>query len=168
MLTWKPTPEAEQLTVDHLDHNKRNNALYNLEWVSRGENLKRARRDFCSTRPVDYEYITNVTTVSGDPNTKRAKKATAKAKAKEAINRAMFSIIPATDKSAANKNRPTLTFIANDCGYNEVAEATQNLTQFDMETFKKKIDAILTKVNVAKRFTYCGMHVQLVIEGEEN
>ena len=168
MLTWKPTPEAEQLTVDHLDHNKRNNALYNLEWVSRGENLKRARRDFCNSRPIDYEYIENITPVSGNPNTKRAKKATAKIKTEEAINRAMFSIIPATDKNSANKNRPTLTFIANDNGYNEVAEATRTLTQFNMETFKKKIEAILTKVNVSKKFTYCGMHVNLIIEGEKN
>lgn len=46
MLTWKPIPDAENLTVDHLDHNKRNNSLENLEWVSKEENLKRATEDF--------------------------------------------------------------------------------------------------------------------------
>lgn len=46
MLTWKPTPEAEELTVDHLDHNKRNNALSNLEWVTREENERRAAEDY--------------------------------------------------------------------------------------------------------------------------
>ena len=46
MLTWKPTPEAEDLTVDHLDHNKRNNSVDNLEWVTRAENMKRARADY--------------------------------------------------------------------------------------------------------------------------
>lgn len=46
MLTWKPTPEAEELTVDHLDHNKRNNALSNLEWVTREENERRATEDY--------------------------------------------------------------------------------------------------------------------------
>ena len=46
MLTWKPIPNAESLTVDHLDHNKRNNSLDNLEWVSRGENERRAKEDF--------------------------------------------------------------------------------------------------------------------------
>ena len=25
MLTWRPIPDAENLTIDHLDHNKRNN-----------------------------------------------------------------------------------------------------------------------------------------------
>ena len=46
MLTWKPTPEAEELTVDHLDHNKRNNALSNLEWVTQEENERRATEDY--------------------------------------------------------------------------------------------------------------------------
>ena len=46
MLTWRPTPEAEELTVDHLDHNKRNNALSNLEWVTQEENTRRAAKDY--------------------------------------------------------------------------------------------------------------------------
>ena len=46
MLTWVSIPNAEELTVDHLDHNKRNNALTNLEWVTREENRKRAAEDF--------------------------------------------------------------------------------------------------------------------------
>ena len=45
MLTWKPIPDAENLTIDHLDHNKRNNALDNLEWVTREENWTRASKD---------------------------------------------------------------------------------------------------------------------------
>ena len=45
MLTWRPTPEAELLTVDHLNHNKRDNSLYNLEWVTAIENGARAVRD---------------------------------------------------------------------------------------------------------------------------
>lgn len=45
MLTWRPIPNAEDLTVDHLDHNKRNNLVTNLEWVSKSENLRRAEED---------------------------------------------------------------------------------------------------------------------------
>lgn len=45
MMTWRPTRDMENLTVDHLDHNTRNNALTNLEWVTFAENQKRANQD---------------------------------------------------------------------------------------------------------------------------
>ena len=45
MRTWSPIPDAENLTVDHLDHNKRNNDLRNLEWVTLDENHRRAKED---------------------------------------------------------------------------------------------------------------------------
>ena len=45
MLTWRPIPNAEELTVDHLNHNKRDNSLENLEWVTEEENLRRAAED---------------------------------------------------------------------------------------------------------------------------
>ena len=45
MLTWRPTPNAEHLTIDHLNHNKRDNSLENLEWVTRAENIRRAKAD---------------------------------------------------------------------------------------------------------------------------
>lgn len=48
MLTWKPIPNAESYTVDHLNHNKRLNALSNLEWVTKEENHKRAINDLLS------------------------------------------------------------------------------------------------------------------------
>ena len=49
MLTWKPIPDAENLTVDHLNHNKRDNSLVNLEWVTFVENQARAKRDRIKT-----------------------------------------------------------------------------------------------------------------------
>jgi hypothetical protein len=45
MLTWRPIANADEMTVDHLDHNKRNNRLSNLEWVPGYENLIRAQAD---------------------------------------------------------------------------------------------------------------------------
>lgn len=47
METWCPRADMwkEKLTVDHLDHNKRNNTTKNLEWVTEKENKKRAAAD---------------------------------------------------------------------------------------------------------------------------
>ena len=70
MLTWKPTPEAEDLTVDHLDHNKRNNALSNLEWVTREENERRAAED----------YLRESTLVGNDVIVSKSSKSTTKKK----------------------------------------------------------------------------------------
>ena len=45
MYTWCPIEDREAFTVDHLDHNKRNNRVDNLEWVSQAENIMRAKDD---------------------------------------------------------------------------------------------------------------------------
>ena len=46
MKTWRPCENMNNLTVDHLDHNKRKNSLSNLEWVSAEENYRRANEDY--------------------------------------------------------------------------------------------------------------------------
>lgn len=46
LLTFKPIPNAEDLTIDHLNHNKRDNSIYNLEWVTKEENERRAKEDY--------------------------------------------------------------------------------------------------------------------------
>lgn len=60
MLTWKPIPDAENLTVDHLDHNKRNNAVDNLEWVTKEENFARAEEDLYDDAAAALEFQTQV------------------------------------------------------------------------------------------------------------
>ena len=73
MLTWRPTPEAEELTVDHLDHNKRNNALSNLEWVTQEENERRATKDYLRESTVVGNDI--IVSKSSKPVTKKKQNA---------------------------------------------------------------------------------------------
>lgn len=63
MKTWKPCENMDDLTVDHLDHNKRKNSLNNLEWVSAEENQRRAREDYyCSKdeKKIEKYYVEGV------------------------------------------------------------------------------------------------------------
>lgn len=49
----------KDLTVDHLDHNKRNNSVSNLEWVTKEENLHRAQidhLDFSSAKTIKTQF----------------------------------------------------------------------------------------------------------------
>lgn len=42
---FKPIPNYATMTVDHLNHNTRDNCVDNLEWVTREENTKRDQED---------------------------------------------------------------------------------------------------------------------------
>lgn len=61
MFTWKPIPNAESLTVDHLNHNKRDNSVENLEWVTREENQLRAKNDFVRVESSKDKNVSNLT-----------------------------------------------------------------------------------------------------------
>ena len=74
MLTWCPIPNAEDLTVDHLDHNKRNNALSNLEWVTEMENKRRAKADLAENEACKKTAIVVKAMPSGQPRYQAGKK----------------------------------------------------------------------------------------------
>ena len=56
--TWIPNHDPAKNTVDHLDHNKRNNNVKNLEWCTVTENRVRAERDLCYN-PEEAERLIN-------------------------------------------------------------------------------------------------------------
>lgn len=60
MITYRPCKNAKDLTIDHIDHNKRNPALKNLEWVTREENVRRAKRDFVAEPCEESPRIKNI------------------------------------------------------------------------------------------------------------
>jgi hypothetical protein len=74
MLTWKPIPNAESLTIDHLDHNKRNNSVENLEWITFEENQLRAAVDNVLCDADKVISVTSKVTSSGQPRYKAGKK----------------------------------------------------------------------------------------------
>ena len=60
LLTFRPIPNAEDLTVDHLNHNKRDNSLNNLEWISREENQDRAKADLLRDQHLKTEVVLTI------------------------------------------------------------------------------------------------------------
>lgn len=50
--TWKPIDNASDYTIDHLNHNKRDNSIKNLEWVSLEENRTRAVADMAKEKEI--------------------------------------------------------------------------------------------------------------------
>ena len=60
LMTWRPLPnDGTPMTVDHLDSNRRNNHLDNLEWVSQEENLRRANENLVKTKAANCEVCQN-------------------------------------------------------------------------------------------------------------
>lgn len=58
MITFKPIDNYKEMTVDHLNHNTRDNRLINLEWVTDEENQIRSKRDHdCE---IDKDFIRGV------------------------------------------------------------------------------------------------------------
>lgn len=68
MMTWRPTTEAKRLTVDHKNHNKRDNSLENLEWVTYQENQRRAKADQLSTA-IKKDFLNTIVWIDDQPMT---------------------------------------------------------------------------------------------------
>lgn len=51
METWNPVPNWQNLTVDHKNHNTRDNRVSNLEWVTKQDNEDRAKQDTIEHQP---------------------------------------------------------------------------------------------------------------------
>lgn len=170
MLTWKPTPEAEKLTVDHKDHNKRNNALSNLEWVSQEENLRRAHADYVGTLcPCGCEFIKTLAFkkgISKDASNGVPKKSPAAIYREKMATVKEFLVQP-DPRSAGNANRPSLRFALNIDGYKEVAEAMKELDlHFTITGFRNKVRSMVDGSNQTGVSYYCGLKITPIFPDE--
>lgn len=110
METFKPVNGYSLLTVDHLNHNTRDNRLSNLEWVTREENETRAMRDEISSihvsnntnpviksqeEPQEERYYVN-----GEINTKA--EVVAKLKAKSCADKTIENLFKSCNAPPVN------------------------------------------------------------------
>ena len=162
MLTWKPTPEAEQLTVDHLDHNKRNNALSNLEWVTQAENLRRAREDYIGTLcPCGCEFVQTLSFKKG-----KAKKSNADIYREKMKTVKEFLVQPDL-RQPGNANKPTIRFALTAAGYKEVVEATKGFVpNFTITGFRNKVKSMIEGANQSGVSYYCGLKITPIFPDE--
>jgi hypothetical protein len=143
MLTWKPTPEAEELTVDHLDHNKRNNALSNLEWVTQEENTRRAKQDYVSgTTLVGNDII-----VSAPKHLNKGRDFT-------------IDYFYITRKGSSNKPF-TIRRDLSDLD-TKVTPWVGRINQFTINGFRQECEKMLNGANTAGAKKWCGITIRAV------
>lgn len=149
MKTWRPTAAMDKLTVDHLDHNKRNNAVDNLEWVTRAENMKRARADY-----IDE---------NARPKEKKEKKKKVKPLSKSLTIEKFYPVV----------NGYAFDDFQTAFWYCQEVVARSNAKQCTLEGLENKFKSLLvclqnnTDYTVGKRkFTYCG-NLELFLELKE-
>lgn len=143
MLTWKPTPEAEDLTVDHLDHNKRNNALSNLEWVTQEENARRAAEDYLRKHTlIDSDVI-----ASKNKHSKNGRDLTID----------YFYITRKSSTSAPFTIRRDLSDLDT-----KVAPWVDRIDQFTVEGFRQECEKMLNGANTAGAKRWCGITIRAV------
>jgi hypothetical protein len=143
MLTWKPTPEAEALTVDHLDHNKRNNALSNLEWVTQQENTRRAKEDFISGSTL----VGNDVIVSAPKHPNKGRDFT-------------IDYFYITRKNSSNKPF-TIRKDLSDLDA-KVAPWVGRINQFTVKGFRQECEKMLNGANTAGAKKWCGITIRAV------
>ena len=54
-MTWIPCDNPKDMTGDHLNHNKRDNSVKNLKWVTKEENARRAIENLCNLPDTSKE-----------------------------------------------------------------------------------------------------------------
>jgi hypothetical protein len=143
MLTWKPTPEAEALTVDHLDHNKRNNALSNLEWVTQEENTRRAKEDYI----VGSALVGNDIIVSAPKHPNKGRDLTID----------YFYITRKNSTGTPFTIRRDLSDLET-----KIAPWVGRINQFTVKGFRQECEKMLNGTNPAGAKKWCGVTIRAV------
>ena len=178
MLTWKPTPEAEALTVDHLDHNKRNNALSNLEWVTEEENLRRAHDDYVGNICVynnilgcKHEEVCPLAVVpkmmkqsEPIPTEKQKKKLVHQAWIERVKTVKSYYVAPCLTQT---KSKQAFRQLATPDAVRELIKrlGTYNLGGFSADKLFRKFECIADGTTKNDYIEYCGMRITFEYDG---
>ena len=167
MRTWKPTPEAEKLTVDHLDHNKRNNALSNLEWVTFEENQRRAKADYVGNLTFQNGKAQSKTTPA-NPESARSKK---KAKMNEYLNKMkgvkffeLESRTPCGEKILGGTKVMVVNSKEGFAEFKSFLDSNKSAATFNFPSFMGKIEAILNGQNMTGYSKYMGVGITPIFD----
>ena len=178
ILTWKPSSEAEKLPVVHLDHNKRNTALSNLEWVTQEENLRRAEDDYVGNVCVygnilgcKREEVCPLATV---PTKMKQSEPVLTEKQKRKAETAAWIARVKTVKSyyvqssiTQTKDKQAFRQLASPNAVRELIKrlGTYNLGGFSADKLFRKFECIANGTTKNDYIEYCGMRITFEYDG---
>lgn len=161
MLTWRPIKTTERMTVDHKDHNKRNNHLSNLAWLTPKENVQKGLEDsivfnteFGNIPEPEFRRL---------KEEKKQKNATSQTKKSKSVTKSLLVTIigdnwPNASFSSIKFDKTDSAIIAT----SRTLEAACSSEQFSRSTFNQYCRDIINGKNSIKEKNYFGLLIKEV------
>lgn len=159
MLTWRPINTAKRMTVDHRDHNKRNNHLSNLIWLTPEENVQKGLEDSIIFN-TEFGNIPQPDFCRLKEEKKQQNKMAQNTKPKSITQHLLVTII---GDNWPNASFSSIKFDGTDSAIVTTSKTLENICssdQFSRKTFNQYCRAIISGKDGLKEKKYFGLCIK--------